>query len=89
MLYRTLVRPMLSCGSECWPVSKKNGNMLRIFEIRILRMSFGPINGNGIWRTRYSNELYTHFDGRDLVSGKNRKIEVAGTPLQNTRTGSL
>ena len=40
--------------------------MLRIFE-SILRMIYGPINVNGIWKTRYSNELYTHSDELDLI----------------------
>jgi len=31
------------------------------------------INDNGIWRTRYSNELYTHYDALDIV--KVLKIE--------------
>jgi hypothetical protein len=35
----------------------KNGNMLKIFERRILRMIYGPIRDNGIWRTGYKNEL--------------------------------
>jgi len=41
--------------------------MLRIFERRILRMIYGPINDNGIRRTRYSNELYKLYDELDTV----------------------
>jgi len=37
--------------------------MFRIFERRMLRMIYDPVNDNGIWTTRYSNELYTLFDG--------------------------
>jgi hypothetical protein len=36
---------------------QKDGNMLRIFEGRILTVIYGPIEDNGIWRRRYSNEL--------------------------------
>jgi hypothetical protein len=54
-------------GSECWPVSKKNGNVLRIFERRIVKIIYGPVNDNGIWKTRYSNELYTHYNKIDLA----------------------
>jgi hypothetical protein len=39
--------------------------VLRIFERRILKMLYGPINGNDIRRTWYNNELYTLYD--DLV----------------------
>ena len=41
--------------------------MLRIFEGRMLRMIYGPIKHNGIWRTRYSNELYMLYDELDIV----------------------
>jgi hypothetical protein len=47
MLYKTLIRPTLTYGSECWPL-KKDGNTLRMFERRILRMIYGPIKDNGI-----------------------------------------
>ena len=67
MSYKTLVRPILTYGSECWPLSKKDGNMLRIFETRILRMIYGLINDNGIWRTRY-NKLYTLYHELDIVT---------------------
>ena len=54
-------------GSECWPIEKKDADMVRIFERIILRRIYGPINDNGIWKTRYLNELYTLYDGLDLV----------------------
>jgi hypothetical protein len=38
---------MLTYGSEGWTLSKKDGNMLRIFERRILRMIYGPVNDKG------------------------------------------
>jgi hypothetical protein len=59
MLHKTLRRPILTHGRECWPLSKQGGNTLRIFERGILTMIYGPINDNDIRRTRYNNELYT------------------------------
>jgi hypothetical protein len=41
--------------------------MLRIFERRILRMIYGPVNDTGKWRTRYSNEFYTLYDELDIA----------------------
>ena len=61
-LYKTLVTPILTYGNKCWPLSKKDGKMLRIFERRILRMLYSPIKYNGKWRTKYNNELYTFYD---------------------------
>jgi hypothetical protein len=48
MLYKTLIRPILTYGCECRPL-KKNGNTLRMFERRILRMIYVPIKDNGTW----------------------------------------
>jgi len=30
-------------------------------------MIYGPVNDNGMWRTRYINELYTLYDELDIV----------------------
>jgi hypothetical protein len=38
MLYRTLIRPILTYGSDCWLLSKGDGIMLWVFETRMLRM---------------------------------------------------
>jgi hypothetical protein len=65
MLYKTLMRPILMYGSESWPLSKKDENLLQAFERRILRRICGPVNEGGIWRIRYSNEpckLYSEPD---------------------------
>ena len=42
--------------------------MLRVFQRRILRVSYGPANDSGIWSARYSNELYTVYREVDTVS---------------------
>ena len=41
--------------------------MLQIFERRILRVIYSPINDSGIWRTRYSNKLYMLYIELGLV----------------------
>jgi hypothetical protein len=66
-VYKTHINQILVYGSECWPFSKKDGNMLRIFESRILRMVYVSINDDCIWRTRYHYELYTLYDDLDIV----------------------
>ena len=65
MLYKTLIRPILTYGSKCQPLLK-NGNMLWIFE-RILRMVYGSINDNGKWRTIYNYEFYILYHEPDTV----------------------
>jgi hypothetical protein len=39
----------------------------------MLRMIYGPINDNGVWRTRYSNVLYLLYNELDKV-----KVMTAG-----------
>jgi len=88
MLHKTIRRPILTHRCEYWPLSKEDGNTLLISER--LTMIYGPINDNDIWRTRYNNKLYTLYDEtRHSPGDKNRKTEVAGTPLQKARTVSL
>jgi hypothetical protein len=41
--------------------------VLRIFEERVLRMIYGPINDSGVWRTGHNNELYTLYDKLDII----------------------
>jgi hypothetical protein len=66
-------------ASESWPLSKKDENLLQIFERRILRRIYGPINEGGIWKIRYSNDLYKLYSEPASQSDQNRKTEVAGT----------
>jgi hypothetical protein len=40
-LYNMLVRPILTYGSESWPLTRKDENMLRFFERKLLRRIYG------------------------------------------------
>jgi hypothetical protein len=40
-------------------------------------MIYGPVNDSGIWKSRYSNGLYTHYDEIDLV----RVVIIGGLRL--------
>ena len=75
----TLITSILIYGSEAWTLSKKDGNLFLIFKRRILRLVYGHVNDNDVWRTRYNSELYRLYDEPSIVSGQGRKIEVAGT----------
>jgi hypothetical protein len=48
-LYKTLLKPVLTYGSECWSLNRRNEEQLQVFERRILRKIFGPICDNGKW----------------------------------------
>jgi hypothetical protein len=67
MLYTTILRPTLIYGSECWSFSKTDENFHRKFERIILRLIYGPVKDNGIWRTRSNSQNYTLYDKPDVV----------------------
>jgi hypothetical protein len=46
VLYKTLTRPMQMYGSESW-LLLKDEKLLQIFERRILRRFYGPIDEGG------------------------------------------
>jgi hypothetical protein len=46
---------------------KKDENMLRIFERRMLRRIYGPIKENCIWRSRYNHEIHKLYNEPDIV----------------------
>ena len=68
MLNKTLTSAIITYGGECRPLSKEVGNVLRIFERRMLETIQRPMNDSGVRRTRYSNELYTLYDELDIVT---------------------
>ena len=56
--YTTLIRPLVTYGCETWTLTSQNEQQLRIFEWKILRKIFGPVQDeNGICRIRKNHEL--------------------------------
>ena len=66
-MYRTLIKPVLLYGSESWVVLEKDASLLRIFERKVLRTIFGPINENGVFRRRYNFELEAIYGKPDII----------------------
>jgi len=42
-IYRTSVRPVVTCGSELWTLTVEKENELAVFERKILREIYGPV----------------------------------------------
>jgi hypothetical protein len=43
LMYKVLVRPVLTCASETWTLSKTDERLLSVFKRRILKCSFGVV----------------------------------------------
>jgi len=67
-LYKTLIRPVLTFGSETCVLSKSDEARLGVFERNVLRAIFVPKNDNGEWRIKYNDELYTLYKDSDIIT---------------------
>jgi len=57
-MYKGLIRPIVTYGCEAWTLTNRDEQYLRIFERRILRKVFSPVqNEDGLWRIIMNYEL--------------------------------
>lgn len=66
-IYNTLILPIVTYGSEAWELTKADCERLLVFERRVLRIIYGPVNVDGEWRSRYNDELYNLFTQETIV----------------------
>jgi hypothetical protein len=93
-IYKTLIRPVVTHGSEIWTLTKSDENLLRIFERKILRKIYEPIEEGDTWRIRNNAELNRSINGEDIVKfiksqrirwlGHVKRMEVGATPRKMT-----
>jgi hypothetical protein len=76
LMYKVLVRPVLTYASETWTLLKTGDRLLSVFERRIFRCIFGTMQENGVWRKQYSHELYELINEPDIV--KYIKVNILG-----------
>jgi hypothetical protein len=50
-----------------WTLTLTEENALRRFETKVLRKIYGPVMDEGLWRIRYSFELYRFMGGKNIV----------------------
>jgi len=67
-IYKTLIRPVLTYGSESWPLTKRDENLLLTFERKILRTIFGAKKENNTYRRRCNFELERDFREPNIVA---------------------
>jgi len=70
----------VTCGYEAWTLTYRDEQHLRIFELRILRKIFGPVqNEDGSCRIRMNYELNELIGNADIVTFiKSRRIGWLG-----------
>jgi hypothetical protein len=66
-IYRTLVRPAVTCGSELLTLTVGEERALAAFERKILRKIYGPVKENELWRIRRNDELEAIIKGKNIV----------------------
>jgi hypothetical protein len=66
-IYHTLVRPVVTYGSESWTLIMEEERALAVFERKVLRKIYGPVKGNESWRMRQNDELDDMLKGENTV----------------------
>jgi len=66
-IHRTLVRPVVTYGSESWTITMEEERALAAFERKILRKICGPVKENELWKTRQNDELEAIIRGENIV----------------------
>ena len=67
LLYETLIRPVVSYGTEAWTMTKKDEQALLVFERKIFRRICSPKYKNGGWKSRKNRELEEMSKGENIV----------------------
>jgi len=75
-IYKSLIRPVVTYRCEAWTLTTRDEQHLRIFERKILRKLFGPVQDKDeSWRIRMNHELNELIGNTDIVRfTKSRRI---------------
>lgn len=63
---KTLIRPIVTYGSESWCMTNKEEQILLTFERKILRTIFGPVLDQNRWRRCFNHELMELYHEPDI-----------------------
>lgn len=67
-VYRSVVKPVVTYGSEAWTLTVTDEELLRRWERKILRKLYGAVNDNGQWRIRKNEEIKDLYKLPDIVA---------------------
>jgi hypothetical protein len=67
-IHKSSIRPVVTYGCEAWTLTDRDKKHVRIFERRILKNIFGPVqNEDGSWRIKMNYELNKLTGNADIV----------------------
>jgi uncharacterized membrane protein len=67
-IYKSLIRPVVTYGCKVWTLTNRDEQHLRIFERKILRKIFGPVQDkDGSWRIIMNHELSKLIGNADIL----------------------
>jgi hypothetical protein len=67
-VYKTIIRPAVTYGSETWVMNITHEEKLKIFERKILRSIYGPVqDSNNEWRVRTNQEIEALIKEENIV----------------------
>jgi hypothetical protein len=79
LLYKTPIRPVVSCGAETWTTRRKEEQAVLVFERKTFRRIYGPKYENGEWKIRRNRELEEMNKGENIVKWiKGQRISWLG-----------
>jgi len=90
ILYRTVIRPIVTYASETWVVKETVIQKLLVFETKILRRIFGTTKENQIWRVKTNEELDKLIKHKNIINYvKAQRLNWFGhvQRMPDTRTG--
>jgi hypothetical protein len=67
-MYRTIIRPVVTYGSETWCLTANDEITLRTWKRKVLRKIYGPVYDNGIWSIRTNKGLMALYQELDTVA---------------------
>jgi capsule polysaccharide modification protein KpsS len=67
-LYRTVIRPIVTCASETWVLKESVIQKQLVFERKSLRRIFGPTKENQIWRVKTNEELDQLIRHKNIIN---------------------
>ena len=68
LIYKTLVRPLLTYAAETWTVTINEEGRLTILERKLLHRIYGPICKRERWQKRYNREIKELYIEPNIVN---------------------